>query len=65
MRKPVGGFCPGLTKSGPQKMTRGLKFLIKEVKGLFYQCNETKALISFAVTVKLICIFVLYMQDFS
>ena len=40
-----------------QKMARGLKLLIKEVEGLYYLAN-TKAQISLAVTVKLICVFV-------
>ena len=26
----------------PQKIVRGLKFLIKEVEGLYYQCNKNK-----------------------
>ena len=39
-------------------MARGLKFRIFEVDGLYYLCSETKALISFAVTAKLICLFV-------
>ena len=41
----------------PQKMARGLKFWIKKVEGLFYVA-KTKTLISFAVTAKLICLFV-------
>ena len=40
-----------------QKMARGLKFRIKKVEGLHYVA-KTKALISFAVTAKLICVFV-------
>ena len=41
-----------------QKMARGLKLCIYEVEGLYYPCSEkTKALISFAVTGKLICVF--------
>ena len=40
-----------------QKMDRGLKFWIWKVEGLYYVA-KTKALISFAVTAKLICIFV-------
>ena len=40
-----------------QKMARGLKFKIKKVEGLYYVV-KTKALISFAVTAKLICVFV-------
>ena len=54
-------------------MARGLKFQIHKVEGLYYPCSEnkgadqlrgtirvakTKALISFAVTAKLICVFV-------
>ena len=42
----------------PQKLARGLKFRIKEVDGLYYPCSENKALISFAITAKLICVFV-------
>ena len=42
----------------PQKMARGLKFWIEEVEGLCYLCSKTKALISCAVTVQLICTFV-------
>ena len=41
-----------------QKMARGLKFRIQKEEALYYQCSETKALISFAVTPKLICVFV-------
>ena len=42
-----------------QKMARCLKFRIKKVEGLCYQCSENKgAEICFAVTAKLICIFV-------
>ena len=41
-----------------QKMARGLKFRIYKVEGLYYLCRETKALISFGVTAKLICVFV-------
>ena len=42
-----------------QKMARGLKFRIYKVEGLDYlqYVAKTKALISFAVTAKLICIF--------
>ena len=36
----------------------GLKFRIQKVEGLYYPCSEKKALISFAVTAKLICVFV-------
>ena len=38
-------------------MARSLKFHIWEVEGLFYLCSENKAVISFAVTAKLICVF--------
>ena len=38
-----------------QKMARGLKFRIKKAEGLYYLCSE----ISFAVTAKLICVFVI------
>ena len=42
-----------------QKMARCLKFRIKKVEGLYYQCRENKgAEIYFAVTEKLICFFV-------
>ena len=36
-----------------QKMVRGWKFWIKKVE-MYYPCSETKVLISFAVTAKLI-----------
>ena len=40
-------------------MARGLKFRIKIEEGLFYiRITKTKVLISFAVTPKLICVFV-------
>ena len=41
-------------------MARGLKFRIQKEEGLYYPCTvaKTKALISFAVTAKLICFFV-------
>ena len=39
-------------------MARGLKFRIQKVEELYYPCRENKALISFAVTAKLICVFV-------
>ena len=42
----------------PHKMARDMKFLIYEVEGLYYLCSETKALIIFAVTPKLVCVFV-------
>ena len=43
----------------PQKQARSLKFWIfKKKKDCTLQVAKTKALISFAVTAKLICIFV-------
>ena len=39
-------------------MARGLKFRIQEVEGLYYPVAKTKALISFTVIAKLICVFV-------
>ena len=41
-----------------QKMDRSLKLLIKEEEELYYCVAKTKALISFAVTAKLISAFV-------
>ena len=61
MRKPTFWFLTWSDTNQAvqlQKMARGLKFRIKKVEGLYYLCNETKALISFAVTAKLICVFV-------
>ena len=40
-----------------KKIARGLTFCIKEVEKLYYVA-KTKAQISFAVTAKLICVFV-------
>ena len=42
----------------PQNMAGGLRFHIKEVVGCTIRVAKTKALISFAVTAKLICVFV-------
>ena len=40
-------------------MARGLKSRIQREEEVYYTCSEkTKALISFAVTAKLICVFV-------
>ena len=62
MRKRSSGF-PTWSDTNQavqlQKMARGLKFRIKKVEGLYYLCSETKAMISFRVNPKLICIFVL------
>ena len=44
-----------------QKTARGWTFWIKKVEELFYPCSEKKALISFAVTAKLICAFVFHL----
>ena len=52
----IPGFPPGPTQTG--KIIRGLKFQIQEIEELFYCVAKTKALISFAVTTKLICVFV-------
>ena len=46
-----------------QKMARGLKFRIKKVEGSYYLCSENKGADQFAVTAKLICFFVLHMQN--
>ena len=60
MRKPTF-WLPTWTDTNQavqlQKMARDLKFRIKKVEGLYYVA-ETKALISFVVTAKLICVFV-------
>ena len=62
MRKPMFWF-PTMSDTNQavqlQKMARGLKFRILKVEGLFYLCSENKALISFAVTTNLICVFVI------
>ena len=62
MRKPVYQFPTSSVTNlavQPQKMTRDLKFLIKEGAVLCYlYVAKTKALISFAVTAQLICAFV-------
>ena len=49
----------------PQKTARSLKFGIKELKKRDYTFRvvKTKALISFAVTAKLICVFVFAYAD--
>ena len=61
MRKPAFWFLTWSDTNQAvqlQKMARGLKFWVKKVEGLYYLCSENKALISFAVTAKLICVFV-------
>ena len=42
----------------PQKKARSLKFRIQEEEGLYFPVAKTRALISFTVTAKLICVFV-------
>ena len=39
-------------------ITRGLKFRIQKVEGLYYPCSENKGADQLRVTAKLICIFV-------
>ena len=46
-----------------QKMARGWKFCMLKVEELYYPVAKTKALISFAVTAKLICAFVFAYAD--
>ena len=61
MRKPTFWFPTSSDTNQVvqlQKMNRGLKFWIEKVKGLDCVCSENKALISFVVTTKLICVFV-------
>ena len=61
MRKQSSGFP---TRSDTnwavqsQNMARGLKFRIQKGEGVYYPLAKTKALISFTVTTKLICVFV-------
>ena len=58
-RKPVFGFFPlGPTNQAvqPQKMTKGLKFQVKEVEDMYVA--KSKALISLGLTMQLICAFV-------
>ena len=61
MRKPTFWF-PTWSDTNravqPQKMARGLKFRIYVVEEVYYRVAKIKALISFAVTAKLICVFV-------
>ena len=46
-----------------QKRARSLKIRIKVEEEVYYQSSENKALISFAVTAKLICVFVFAYAD--
>ena len=41
-----------------QKIVKGGKFWVRKVEGLYYPCSETKVLISFVFTAKLIGAFV-------
>ena len=62
MKKPIMWILTRSDKNQalqPLEMARGLKFCTKEVEILYYPVAKTKALISFAVTAKLICVFVL------
>ena len=59
VRKPVFGVSGQVRHNRaaqPQKMARGLKFCMKRDFTIYVA--KTKALISFAVTAKLICVFV-------
>ena len=42
VRKPVFGVSDTNQALQPQKMARGLKFLIKEVEESYYPCSENK-----------------------
>ena len=42
VRIPVFGVSDSNQTVQPQKMSRGLKFRIKEVEGLYYLCSENK-----------------------
>ena len=46
-----------------QKSARSLKFRIKEEEELYFPSSENKGGISFAVTAKLICVFVFAYAD--
>ena len=61
MRKPTFWFSTWSDTNQAvhlQKMARGLKFRIEEVEELYYLCSENKGADQFAVTAKLICVFV-------
>ena len=61
MRKPTFWFSTRYDTNRAvqsKKMARGLKFRIIKEEGLYYLCSENKGVISFAVIVKLICVFV-------
>ena len=67
MRIPVFGVSDPVRHKRavqPQKKARGLKFWIKKVEGLYYlqmYVAKTKAEISCAVTVQLICVLFSHM----
>ena len=67
VRKPTIWFpnrCDINEAVQPQKQARSSKFQICEEEEVYYPCSKkTKALISFAVTVKLICVFVFAYAD--
>ena len=46
-----------------QKQARNSKFGIKKEEELYYPCSESKGVISFAVTAKLVCAFVFAYAD--
>ena len=52
-----------LTEFHPE-VDGGLKFLVKEVKGMHYIFSETKVPNSRSVTAELIGVFILHMQTF-
>ena len=60
MRKPTIWF-PNRSNTNQavlsQKQVRSLKFWIKEEEDMYYGCSKNIGVISFAVTVKLICAF--------
>ena len=60
------GLRPGKNTNQPiesQKIARSFKFRMKEEERLYYPCSENKGVICFAVTVKLICVFVFAYED--
>ena len=65
MRKPVFGF-PTMSDTKRavqlQKLASSLTFQIRKKRDCTLRIAKTKALISFAVTAKLICVFVSHMQ---
>ena len=61
MRKPAFWFLTWSDTNQAvqlQKMVRGMKFRFRKRKDCTVYVAKTKALISFAVTAKLICVFV-------